>query len=65
MSDFKFGDKVRFKSGQKVHQDYKNKDFCLLAWCESSVTLIEWEKRGQTNFSYISAKINSVMEIVK
>ena len=52
--ELKFGDKVKF--GVKVHDRYRDKEYCLLGICDSAVALVEWSKRGEYNFEYVGCK---------
>jgi hypothetical protein len=40
MKTFNFGEKVRFIKQLEVHPDLRDKDFCLIGFCDSAFALI-------------------------
>ena len=53
-----FGRKFRVidKKDGRTSESFLNKDFCLLGQCGCAIAFIEWEKRGEYNFEYVSFK---------
>lgn len=54
---YHFGAKVKFTYPEQVHQDLRNKEFCLIGFDESAFALIEWEKRGQYQIEFYTGNI--------
>jgi len=61
---FHFGAKVKFNRSIVVHPDLKNKEYCLIGFCDNAYALIEWDKIGQYRFEYYTGSVYADLELL-